>query len=302
MFKHILVPLDGSALAESAIPPAVHLAKALRASVTIIHIIEEKAPEQVHGERHLTNPDDACAYLDQVAKRDFPPDILVDQHVHTNEEKDVARSIINHAGEFAPDLIIMCTHGRGGLRDIIVGSIAQQVVAGGRTPVMLIHPKMEPQKTFYCRNILVPLDGKPEHEKGLLVAESFAKACQAGLSLISIVPTLGTLTGENAATGRLMPVAMSALLDLNQDSAVEYLRQKVTEMKLGDVPITTQVWRGDPAPTIIEAAKKTQTDLIVLGTHGKAGSEAFWSGSVAPKLTTITDIPLLFVPIKIQPE
>jgi nucleotide-binding universal stress UspA family protein len=60
MFKHLLVPLDGSRLAEAALPAAACLAEQLGASITLIHIIERDASGEIHGERHLTTPDEAC--------------------------------------------------------------------------------------------------------------------------------------------------------------------------------------------------------------------------------------------------
>ena len=67
MFKNILVPLDGSKLAETAVSPAASLAKTLGAPVTLLHIIEKDAPQEVHSDHHLTKPDEASAYLQKVA-------------------------------------------------------------------------------------------------------------------------------------------------------------------------------------------------------------------------------------------
>ena len=92
MFKRLLVPLDGSRLAEAAIPAAHLLAQKAGASVALLHIIEKDAPTQIHGERHLTNIDEATAYLAEAAQR-FPPDIPVECHVHTLETANVARGI-----------------------------------------------------------------------------------------------------------------------------------------------------------------------------------------------------------------
>ena len=72
MFKHILVPLDGSKLAEAALPAAVSLAKTFKAPVTLLHIIEQDAPEEIHRDRHLTEASEAEAYLAKIAKRIFP--------------------------------------------------------------------------------------------------------------------------------------------------------------------------------------------------------------------------------------
>ncbi len=294
---NILVPLDGSNLAEAALPVAERLAKALNAKITIIHVIEHKAPQEVHGERHLTSPDDASQYLDHLAKAISSKGIRVEQHVHTNEVDDVAQSIVEHAGEYTPDLIVLCSHGWGGLRDLLVGNIAQQVIAHGTTPVLLVHPQAGKPAEFKCMDILVPMDAKSEHSHGLVVAADLARACGASLTLMMVVPTLGTLGGHQAATGRLLPAAMSALLDFNEQEAEVYLENKAKAITGYGIPISYRVLRGDPAPMIVEFANQMQADLIVVGTHGKSGTGAFWAGSVAPKLTTSTTIPLLFVPI-----
>ena len=115
---------------------AVYLARALRA-VTLIHAVEEDAPREIHGERHLTGTQEARAYLDEVAARVFPPEIEVQRHVHSDLVKDVARSIAEHAGELDADLILMCTHGRGGLRGFMFGRIAQRVSGFATAPVLL---------------------------------------------------------------------------------------------------------------------------------------------------------------------
>ena len=297
MFKHLLVPLDGSHLAEAALPAAAYLAECLNADVTLIHVIEENAPIQVHGDRHLTDSDEAYAYLAGLAAKVFPPTIKVDQHVHTDEVKDVAQSIVAHAGEFKPDLIILCSHGRGGLHDFLVGSIAQQVIGQGSTPVLLIHPREDGKNEFALHSMLFPMDGKPGHEQGLEVAAELAKVCSASLTLYHVVPTLGTLAGENAATGRMLPGTMSAFLDINEESAARFLQSLVDKVRDEKLSVNIDVGRGDPAPTIADAARDQGIDLIVLGTHGKVGTKAFWSGSVAPKLSTLTTIPILFVPV-----
>ena len=302
MFKHLLVPLDGSHLAEAALPAAAFLADRLGATVTLVHIIERDAPQEVHGERHLTKPGDAYAYLAEVTQRVFPPDRWpdgrIEQHVHTAETADVARGIVGHVEELAPDLIIMCTHGSSGLRDAIFGSIAQQVASRGTIPVLLIRPA-EPAtgQAFDCRRLLVPMDGNPDHEQGLPAAAELARACAAEVQLLFVVPTLGTLAGQEAATGRLLPGATSAMLDLRQQEAETYLRERAEGLQSEGVRATIDVRRGDPASAIVEAAQSIGADMIVLGTHGRAGIDAFWAGSTAAKISGRSSLPLLLVPV-----
>lgn len=297
MFKHLLVPLDGSSLAESALPAAKFLSQRLHASVTLIHVIEQNAPKEIHSEHHLTEADEAARYLEKVAVEAFPPGSEVEIHVHSAQVDDVARSIVDHAEEFAPDLIIMCTHGRGGMRDLLFGSIAQQVIAFKKTPVLLVRPTEEQSQNFTCEKILVPLDGNPEHEQGLTAGVELSDSLGASLHLVMVVPTFGTLTGEQAAAARLLPGTTQAMLDATELGAEEYLRNCLETLKDRSSHLTAEVVRGDPAMVIIETASQAGADLIVLGTHGKAGTEAFWSGSVAPKIITRSQVPLLLVPV-----
>jgi nucleotide-binding universal stress UspA family protein len=298
MFKHLLVPLDGSHLSETALPAAAYLAHVMNASVMLIHIIEHNAPKEVHSERHLTDPQEAEAYLEEIARRAFPPEIKVEMHVHSSEVSRIAPSIVEHAEEMHDDLVVMCTHGKGGVRDWIYGSIAQQVTGMKKTPVFLIRPNPnEESRDYQIRKILVPLDRIPEHEQGLPLAIDLAKACGADLHLVMVVPTFGTLDGERKAASRLMPAATAVALNMVELEAEDYLKAILVKLQESGITITTEVRRGDPAASVVDAAEEAGADLIILGTHGKAGMDAFWSGSVAPKISSRSSVPLLLVPI-----
>lgn len=299
MFTHVLVPLDGSRLAEAVLPAAVSMAKTLSASVTLVHVIEKNAPREIHGETHLSEPGEAETYLREVAGRAFPPDVKISYHVHTAEVENVAGSIAGHIGELGADLVVMCTHGRGGMRDLFLGNIAQQVIALGKTPVLLIQPNRDgAAPSFACRRMLVPLDGQSDHELGLIKTKMFSKACGAMLHLLIVVPTMETLPGKLAAGRRMMPGATSEMLDMEVQEAEEYLSKLQGELTQGGFTVTFEVLRGDPASLIVETAQAIQADLIVLGTHARCGMDAFWSGSIAPKISKQSKIPLLFVPVE----
>ncbi len=299
MFKHLLVPLDGSRMSEASLPAAVSLSRTLGAAITLFHVIERGAPQDIHGERHLTSPDEARDYLDEVAARAIPADISVERHVHSSEVDDVARSIAEHVGELGPDLIVMCTHGSGGLRGWLFGRIAQQVVGLGTTPVLLVPPEGTGRSAaFSCKRILVALDGNPDHEEGLKVAASLARIGGAELCLIMAVHTFDTLSGQEAATAKLLPGATHALLDLSENDAKEYLHRQVTTLQAAGFTATADVRRGDPVVVILSASKRRVADLIVLATHGKTGMDAFWSGSATPNVTSRSVLPLLLVPVR----
>jgi len=302
MFKHILIPLDGSTLAEVVLPAANYLARVLGAHVTLIHILEQGASASIHGERHLTEAKEADRYLAEIARRTFPADIPVSRHVHPEAMESVARGIVDHQAELVPDLILMCTHGRGGLRELLFGRIAQQVVASGRTPVLLIRPQ-EPrlQGPFVCRTLLAPTDGKPTHESGLNLAFGLARSTGAHVRLLAVVPTVDKLAGRQAASGRLMPGTTRAVLQIAEEELAIYLRGQAGRGEALGVAVSASVRRGDPATVIAETAASTDADIIVLGTHGKAGAEAFWAHSVPAKVLGKTTRPLLLVPVTSAP-
>jgi len=298
MFKHILVPLDGSKLAEAAIPVAASLAQTLDAPVTLLHIIEQDAPREVHRDHHITQADEASAYLQEAAKRGFPAQVKVDTHVHTAAVKNVAGSIVEHATrEFRLDLIVMCTHGESGMRELLYGSIAQQVVAHGVTPLLLIKPEAGTPQTFKLDKILVPLDTGPLHDDSLPVTQELALAYKSNVHLLTVIPTFGTISGETAAAGSLLPATTSALLEINVENAAEDLQEHLDELKQAGVHVSAEVARGDPATEIVNIAGKLQVDMITLTTHRKAGTAAFWARSVAPNVARRARVPILLIPL-----
>lgn len=296
MFNHLLVPLDGSRLAEAALPAAAQIVAMTGAKVTLLHIIEKNAPREIHGETHLTQPEQALEYLNGARQTFFPQDADVDTHIHTVEVENVARSITEHHTEFSHDLIVMCTHGRGGVRDWLFGSIAQQVVALGTVPVLMI-PVHEKVRPFACRTLLVPIDGKPEHQQGLPVARELAKTCGSEVYLEFVVPTVSSLRGENAAVGQLLPGAMRAYLEDIEGEANNYVAGHIEKLQAEGLSATGYVDRGDPADIIIQRAENLPADIVILGTHGKAGQGAFWAGSVGQKVLSASRIPMLLVPV-----
>ncbi len=297
--RSLLLPLDGSDLAESAFPVAVYLAQLGGGSISLIHVIEKGARNTVHGSRHLTQPLEANRYLKEAAGRFLPGEMAVKRHVHEAAVRNVARSIVDHARELRTDLIILCAHGSGGARDWLIGNIAQQVIARGPIPVILLRPDKPPApgSSYSIRSILLPMDGVPEHERGWAMAEEIAAKSGAAIHLAMVVPTPSTLAGELAAAGRLLPGSTAAFLDMTEEEARAYLEQQRVRIGKNGISVTTQVLRGDPADELAELANRRQDDLIVLGTHGKAGSTAFWNRSVAARVLGKINIPALLVPV-----
>ena len=302
MIEHILVPLDGSRLGESALQIAADIARHLGARVTLIHVIEKGAPAAVHGERHLREVDEAEEYLNGIAGRELFKKVPTEIHVHTAEVSDVARSIADHSFELSPDLIVMTTHGRRDARQIVVGTVAQQVISRGRTPVLAVRPSDDGSSpeaaSSFGSLILMPIDADHPHEKGLELAGEFARAFDSRIHLVMAVPKVRDLRGSDSAAALLSPSAMRIRLEMDFEGADDYLRSQAESISKGGIPVTTECVRGEAAASIVELSERAKASLIILGTHGKAGSEAFWNESVAARVVTRTSIPLLLVPLK----
>jgi nucleotide-binding universal stress UspA family protein len=293
---HFLVPLDGSRLAESVLPVVQEMASRFHAHVTLLHIVEQHPPATIHGERHLTGVAQAQSYLEEIAADLRSSDIPVEIHVHEEKQDNVAHSIVQHFQELQADLVIMCTHGHGGLREILFGSKAQQALQQGTQSILLFFPRENDSVVpFKLERILVPLDGTTTHEPALPMAIMIARAFGAELHLVLVIPTLATLSGEQAVSGLLLPTPTRAILDLSQQEAEEYLEHVVARCNTKDVIAHAEVLRGDIVPQLLGLAERLDVDLIVLASHGRTGLDALFAGSVASRIAGRKIRPLLLV-------
>jgi nucleotide-binding universal stress UspA family protein len=296
MFKHLLIPLDGSHMAEAALPAAETIAHNFHARVTLLHIVEANAPKEVHGERHWGTPQEALKRLREVAKTDFPHEIQVETQIRQESSTNVAHQIAETARDLNADCIVMCTHGRGGLRHRLFGNIAQKVLASAVIPILLVPPRDNVERPFSCQRLMVPLDGNPDHEVGLQAATRLAKSCGSEIHILYVVRTSKTLTKKAAASAKWMPNAAKFLEKLRKNGAENYLQHHIEGLKTESIPVKGEVRFGDPIQVVVQASKEKNIDMIVLGTHGLHGATAFWSESVTPRLSNQSHIPLLLIP------
>jgi len=295
MFRHLLVPLDGSALAEAVLPVVGAISLKTGARVTLLHVLEHHAARTIHDQRHLTARDEAESYLRDTAARALPAGVAATWHVHEREVRNVAESVAAHAAELTPDLVVMCAHAEGKLRDWWFGNLPQQVVDLGSVPVLLVRPTDGAGGTF--RRILLPLDVKPEHEGALSPATALARLFGAALQALVVVPTPGALAGPQAVTGSLLPSATRALLELAETEAAAYAGRLLERLQDEGCAASATVRRGRPLSVIADFAAANRTDLIAVGTHGKSGTRAFWEGSMAQRLIRRIPVSFLLAPV-----
>jgi nucleotide-binding universal stress UspA family protein len=110
------------------------------------------------------------------------------------------------------------------------------------------------------------------------------------------------MAGETAAAGSLLPATTTALLEINVENAAEDLQEHLDELKQAGLHVTAEVARGDPATEIVNISEKLPANMIVLTTHRKAGTAAFWARSVAPNVVRRARIPILLIPLAEKKE
>lgn len=294
--QRILVPLDGSRLAEAVLPTAIGFAARLGAELTLLHVLEQKPPQTVHGEPHLRGREEAESYLERVEQRCRGEGVAVRHHVHPNPIRDVAASIAGHAAELRAALIATSTHGSGGVRELIAGSIAEQTLRQGTTSVLLVRPTREGDApSFRCRHLRVALETAEHGTAALRAALSLARACDAYVELVTVVPTRATLPPGRRAAGALSPGAMAAVLDLERVDVADTLARMAESLREAGVRAGVEVRRGDPFTEVQHLLRETPTDLLVVATHARAGLGAWLAASFAPRIVAACAVPVLLV-------
>jgi nucleotide-binding universal stress UspA family protein len=291
-FAHILLPLDGTEMAERVLPVARGLADAQATRITLLHVLEQAAPERKHGERHLREATAAEAYLRELAARAFAGYAHVDCHAHQEPVRNLAASLVEHAQELRPDLVVMCAHGKQWWREWWRGNLAQRALhasmrgslAQARVPVLLVQPGADGRVEFPFRRILVPLDGSDAHEQGLGPAAKLAAHLGIPLLLFTAISARASVRGRQAAAASLLPRATEEVLRIAEQEAASHLEGHVRELRAAGIEAAGRVARVEPAAGIVATAAEVKADLIVLGTHALSATSAFWAGSVTPRI------------------
>jgi nucleotide-binding universal stress UspA family protein len=290
MFERIIVTLDGSASSETALPAAESLARRLGSSLVLLHVIEARPPKAVHGERHLAALPEAEAYLAPIVARLEAEGIRATAHVHDAGSRAVAASVAAHEAEFGNDLAVMAAHGRRGLAEALSGSLPLKVAASGGAAVLLATAGFSP------RRILLPLDGRPEHEAAIPAAIALAKAFGLGILVVAAVPrSAAEAGGPGAAFARLAPALSGASLEYAAEGEAAYLAKVAERLAAEGIEAHWRVLRGKPAKAI--AAAGEEGELLVLSTHRRLGLDASLDGCVAFGASRRWRGPMLIVPI-----
>ena len=136
VLDNILIPLDGSALAEQVLEPALDLARLMEARCSLLRVVESRSSPA----KHAGGPPErqAEAYLERVAARLREQGLQVRTRVVV--ARHVAEAILEEAEAQASNLIALATHGRGGLKRLLLGSVADKLIRAAASPVLVYRP------------------------------------------------------------------------------------------------------------------------------------------------------------------
>ena len=286
MPDRVLVPLDGSLLAESALPHARLLARALNAPVDLLRVTAGPA----HGETVAPATAAARTYLEHVAGHLRAQGLTVATHLG---QGDAAAAILTTAAESAHlTVLVMATHGGSGRQRVAFGRVAAGVLAGSRVPLLLVRAgtlASAPPGSY--GRILVALDGSRAARVALDLAARLARALGAELVLLTVTPAANELAWPGSPD--YAPWDPNAAEDRR---IVVEIAQYAQALLAAGTGVRIRVAAGEPAPEILRIAASLPADLIVLGLRGQGDSAALGPGPVAATVASSAPRPLLLVP------
>ena len=292
MLDRILVPLDGSKLAEQALSAATGLAQKSGAEIVLMTAI---APAERWSTRETATWEEeeaalAKGYLDAVARPLRDNRLAVRTRVIWGRIGDM---ICEVAREEGADLVVMTTHGRSGIRRYIIGSVADNVLRTIDRPLLMINALEEAPPELTLRRVLVPLDGSPLGETVVPFVKRLVGGAHAAIILERVVVPPSVLYAE-----QYMPSMAPVLGDLEAE-AQDYLETLELRLEADGFKVQTSVETGFPAQTIVDAAERFAADVIALTTHGRTGPARSLLSSVADAVVRGAGRPCLVVPARV---
>jgi nucleotide-binding universal stress UspA family protein len=296
VYNRMLIPLDGSTIAEQVVPYARTFARRLKLPVELLAVVD--------GEALLTSVERARVfddlmdrekrkskeYLERIAKRFSGSRVK-----RTVEEGKAAEVIIEKAAADRSTLIAMTTHGRSGLNRWLLGSVAEKVLRATTNPLLLVRaaPDARTEGESTLKSIVVPLDGSKLAESLLPAVANIAEKLDVEIFLFRAYsnPYRPFMSGSG-----YYAVNVDELLMGVRDEARNYLEEKMAELSQQGIEKTSYLLQeGVAADEIVSVASHTPESLIALCSHGRSGMKRWILGSVAETVVRHSSNPVLIL-------
>lgn len=318
MAARIIVPLDQSAIAESALPLARTLAKQFGAGVTLLSVLDVPAslgsyvrnPEPGTAAEDLQRPSGNAApdspygswsgwssnqpsarQVEDIASETADAERYLNAIADTFDNVQVEKVVrygkpaerILEAAELRNDsVILLASHGRSGLGRALIGSVAARVVQAAQNPVFVVRAKRDSTGAGELEpigNILLPVDGSAFAERSIPIVDKHFGGGKTQMDLIYVIETPRYANKAQA------------------EEYMKWLSRKVSEK---GTSATYEVREGSPAEQIIKAAEERNADMIAMSTHGRSGLDRFVLGSVAERVLHESERPLMLIPARMK--
>lgn len=283
MFKNILVPLDGSTLAECVLPHALSLSTALDTHAILLHVLERPRDtgslQPIDPLRWVLKKHEAEGYLKRLSIRFQESGLDVE---YALQEGPPAEVIINHSHLADVDLLVLSTHGSSGLSGWNVSSVVQKIILRANKSVLLVRAYQPPDENvekIHYHSIFVGLDASARAEMVLPLAVRLAQYYKASLTLGMVIrkPDIVSrlpLSDEDA-------VIVERITERNQKAATHYLKQVKAQLSPTGIDVKTRLETStNTISTLHNMVEEEKADLVMLAAHGRSADGRWPYGSV----------------------
>lgn len=303
MQRTLLIPLDGSEVSEASLPWATKLAQERGLSLTLARVTEyphfgggswpeEAMSVETYEQVIVAEEDEAESYLNGVRKQLAETGLQVETIVRHGSP---SVALLDLADELNAEAIVIASHGRGGFKRFVLGSVAMQLVSHTAVPVFLVRAAPpENCRTPALNRLLVPLDGSVLASRALEVARDMAPLGST-LVLVRVVPWPRSFVvdGETERPRDAEATAYGVSI------ATSYLERVAAPLREAGISVETQVIVSETKDTVSRhlavAAASLSVDTIIMSTHGRGGVTGWLLGSVADEVVRNVDRPVLLV-------
>jgi nucleotide-binding universal stress UspA family protein len=295
--RKILFPTDFSDCSKQALGHAVKLAQEHRSELHILHAIvlhEDDPHNSTHDHLDLSK---IRGVLEELATKRLGalihdsdiPDLVLKQ-VHRRDISAVP-PIVDYVREEDVDLIVMGTHGRRGVRKLLLGSVANEVTRLAQCSVLTVRGKGDRAPVHDIDRVLVPVDFSEPGKEALAVACNVASTYGAELQLVHVVPEVLHPAFYNMGVTRINDLEKDAFQGV--ESALRELLARTGDCQ--GAPAECNVLEGHPGHEIVRFSRDRESDLIVMATHGLTGIKHLLMGSTTEKVLAGAECPVLVV-------
>ncbi len=286
LYQKILVPLNGSDLAEKALPYARSIAKLKKSNLILFSVSLTMFVER--RDRLFSS------YLEIKSKELHEEGIKA---TIATSYGDVAEEIIKYTRNNKPDLIVMATHGYSGAKKWMFGSITHKVLYNTKIPVLLIKSQSS-ESSVEFNKILVPVDGSSFSESTFPHVEELSRNTKREVLLLHVseapvVPSYGSRP-INPTWKKYRDDTWAEM----EKQAVAYLDKVRGALKKKRIKVQSKVVKaeiGKVAQTIMQISREDKADLIIIATQGRSGVSRWVYGSIANRIMEESSQPVLLI-------